>query len=285
MLKFDLNNYKLTGNVKSVVNKTFYTQNNEINRERFASLSWKFNEFGLITHSKSVEYNGLIYSNYIFLYNEKNQCVGRLFMNDDKISSRDVFKYDDSGRIIEKKFVREPDYVVGREELIFDLDNKMETKIFYSTTGKIIKKEISYFDINKLKLFEVVENNKVIREYKYFYPDKFTKEVEHYDANKILSMKTKVIYDKFGNLTEDFEYSVDNKETRYRFQTNKYNPKNELIEELSGSRSVPIHWKRVYKYDKIGNKILEEKYLPNKSKFPVIQLYLESVTETEIEYY
>jgi len=287
MLEFDLKNYNLFGKIKSVDNKTFYTNNNnEIAREKFAVLSWKFNEFGFITHSKSVEYSGLIYSNYIFEYNEKNQCIERQFIYKDKISSRDIFKYDINGRVIEKAYVREPDYVVSREEMIYDTANNTETIIFYSSSGKIIKKEISHYNIKReLKLFEVVENNKVTSSYNYFYPDELTKSVFHFEANKILSKKSKVIYDKYGNLVEEFEFSTDNKETRYRFQQNKYNEANQLIEELSGNRIEPIHWKRVYKYDVFGNKIVEEKYLPNKKKLPEIELFLDSVIETEIEYY
>ena len=198
-----------------------------------------------------------------------------------KTQSKNVFKYDENGNIIELSN--------------YKADGKLNStvKSTYDANGKLIKEETFLGDGktdlvstiktdakgNKIEQEDVRPMGNILFNYKYQYKyDEKGQLVERvaYRGNGSLLFKYVFKYDDNGNRTEWIQTNSDN--AVIGKVVYKYNEKNNLTEqtEYSGDVSVKAKFTYSYEFDKKGNWIRQKKMQDGK----VVE-----VKERDIKYY
>jgi hypothetical protein len=272
----DLIKKKLKGKVKSV-------------KKHFFSLTEKFGEL-VIDESSLVNVEHL-------KFNEKGKLIFQEILLGDRSSSKQIFKYDDKGYIIEKKLYK---YLEIENTIRYKYDIKgNETEIkYYDEVGVITSKGHKTYDNNGNCIVSDYYDKDGILTSKY--KNKFDIngnciEVNGYKGDGSLSYESKREYNSKNQIIEITINDLDDKSLTNK-STYKYDTEGNNIETKGYDLNGDLKYHFIYKYDNMGNQVEERS-----NNFTTIRKYeydeknnwvrrdlsgfSETLTEREIEYY
>lgn len=243
----DLKNDELRGKVKSVIFKVF-----------------NFDEI----------YKGNLEKFNYYFYNEDERYTEIFeYLSDSSLLSREIFKYDKKGNLIEKKEFGYNDSIKNKSIYTYNQNGLLTEEDFYwvdifkyyngDTTQEFqnnSKLELRYKTIYKYDdkghLLEEIVNNSdssLYYKHKYKYDDKGRL------IEDILKYKTVYKYDNNGDTIEYLYYDLDG--SLYRKEICEYNKKRNLIKKNIENET----W--IYKYNRKGIRLKVEMYVDGKLKY------------------
>lgn len=205
-IRNDWSFFKLKGKVLSFL-EFHYSNVNQFDSSAKDKINWskkyfrKYNEKGNITEVILYDSDSKTTDLRRFEYNDKGEKFRGTSITDSKLETKDIYKYDNKGNIIECK-----SYNIGgtlESYFTYKYDNKGNVTILnYNSDGTLKNKDIFIYD-NK---WDIVEDNMYDSEENLQY-----KNIYKYDNTGNLVKKNS--YDSEGNLLEKytFKYEFDNK--------------------------------------------------------------------------
>lgn len=261
----------------SLFTNSIYAQDKKLTDADFEGLKGKVKYVREIV-SKKKKLIGLIPKEsimncYDYYYNTKGNFIKVQYINDGKIGNQQLYEYDDRNNQIYIIYVYE-----GQE-------NDTIVKVF-DDNGVILKTKGNLFENSEYKYNDVGILQSITT---YFSDDSFY--IENYLIDKNGNPYDCIKYNKDNKIVERNTYDFDNKgnllktelynEELFLVNTtkNKYNDKNDIIEEnfINYKRGFEYTNTFKYKYDTKGNWLKQIEY--NKEGEIV------KITKREIEYY
>mgnify|MGYP005857073581 CR=1 FL=1 len=187
------------------------------------------------------------------IFNQNGQMIEKVYYKkyNDKTGSRYVFKYDDSGNLIEKSSFDSKGILYAKRIYTYNKYGNKISEIKYNDKNDIESKEVIEYDgRNKISKTEYGSNGKIKNKMLYEY-DKDGNRIKYsrYNSNGELVYKSLSKFDKNGNKIEYLNYGSDGKLKNKNSLI--YDRKDSLIEKIYFNYESKETQKN--KYDKDGN--------------------------------
>ena len=273
--------------------KNFYS----INDTLISKLKYYYNDDNNIITINFFDAEGKKDSSYNFEYNNNSEIISRKTINESGQTNIEiVYNYDENDNLFEEI---EYDFELKRIDFIkkyfYDDNNVLKEIVItqapdykwiyqYNSDGIVEKVYIDDSDI--AYTYEHEDSTKVIR---YLNNELFETEERKYNSKgKLIERKTlrpdnsisdywSLEYDKQGNIIKEIDYYYFGEEKYYTKTLNKYDDKNNKIEEKEYNEDGIIEGKR--KYDIQGNTLELVNYYNGKSQFKFNYTYDENNNE------
>ena len=208
-----------------------YTNNGKIEHKS----EYKYNEKGLLVEETLINDEGFVDEKKRYEYDEKDRQIKEFLIYLDESFDTSVYKYNDSGKLIEKITTDDDGEPESNKEYKYEKD-KLISETLYDAQGNILNQTTHIYDEN---------GNET--------------QVTRYEAKDETTLRTEYTYNDEGKRTELLAYNSDNKLIIiHLFKENEKGDLIELVEENQSGKNTTA-----FTYDEKGN--LTEQLETNKA--------------------
>ena len=270
-----LESKKLKGAVESV-SSTVYRTAMEDGKIKFLSIAQlhkhSYNEAGFM-YGKEYQVNTLSMGEgpkrtMVYDFDKENNLIKETTSKNGIEERATQHTYKD-GLLVESKYYKAGGTQLGTQDRTYDKNgNKLTSKTIDTEGNPIQLLELTYNEQNKVVSVREMKRGKLVRYYKYEYPNKNEKKAIELDplmAKETIKSYTITIYDDNENILSSTEYTPER--TVERKSIYEYNDQGDrTLRQISDADGVVEDYNYMryeYDYDKKGNWIQKVEYLKN----------------------